>query len=388
MGCSNRPYFWPVMSLVVVALSFQLFAYVYPGWIMMRRDVTQYCRKGTINEEVDMMKEEIFGAPAPPPGTGDKQDPEMNEPRVPEELTEEKKPEEEWVEEQEFKQWFNGVIVDIKKIDFALHFGLFHARVCVREKESETVIIGEMGKEEIDTLEEKADEPTMMARRSASSDSHDSDSKEHHDGKHGDDKHHKKCHCKKLSINCALKNAWVFEDPANYYNLGGRKNEVLSKHNYGYASLSEHRAEVSIAVIFNFLGLISAIGAFRKNPGCKYSAVVCVVFLLIAAFFTIAPVSRFAHYSVNKHHMRLPVNVSPPVCAIASGLGAILAVIAAFVAFIGAMSSIRKQRSGRWYQFNNELELPAELEKEKSPKLVFINDPLPPKPGFEDQGNM
>ncbi|WAR13215.1 hypothetical protein MAR_027395 [Mya arenaria] len=291
MGCSNRPYFWPVMSLVVVALSFQLFAYVYPGWIMMRRDVTQYCRKGTINEEVDMMKEEIFGAPAPPPGTGDKQDPEMNEPRVPEELTEEKKPEEEWVEEQEFKQWFNGVI----------------------------------------------------------------------------------CHCKKLSINCALKNAWVFEDPANYYNLGGRKNEVLSKHNYGYASLSEHRAEVSIAVIFNFLGLISAIGAFRKNPG---------------SFFTIAPVSRFAHYSVNKHHMRLPVNVSPPVCAIASGLGAILAVIAAFVAFIGAMSSIRKQRSGRWYQFNNELELPAELEKEKSPKLVFINDPLPPKPGFEDQGNM
>lgn len=44
------------------------------------------------------------------------------------------------------------------------------------------------------------------------------------------------------------------------------------------------------------------------------------------------------------------------------------------------MKMARKDQPGRWYPFNNELELPN--ENEKKPALVFVSDPLPEKPGL------
>lgn len=108
-----------------------------------------------------------------------------------------------------------------------------------------------------------------------------------------------------------------------------------------------------------------------------------IAWTIISAILTIVPVIRFSSFSLRKHEQETPVYVHPPVSAICAGVGAILAMFVAFLSIAGYTRNSRKERPGRWYQFNNELELPS--EKSEKPQLVFINEPLPEKPGMEPE---
>lgn len=97
----------------------------------------------------------------------------------------------------------------------------------------------------------------------------------------------------------------------------------------------------------------------------------------------LVPVSRLSHYSIYKDSQKsIPVKVRAPYAAIASGLGAIFALITALVASCATMKMTRRDQPGRWYQFNNELELPN--ENEKKPALVFVSDSIPEKPALQE----
>ena len=115
-----------------------------------------------------------------------------------------------------------------------------------------------------------------------------------------------------------------------------------------------------------------------KNGCCKY-----FIFVYFTALIAIVPVSRLSHYSVFKHDQKIPVKVRAPYSAISCGVGAIFALITALVACFALMKRSRAEQPGKWYQFNNELELPNETEKK--PALVFLTDPLPEKPGLNDE---
>lgn len=262
--------------------------------------------------------------------------------------------EEELIEENNIlDQWIIETTIQIKTFEVSTHYGLWYSTVCIHEKT--------------------------------------------HDGKHGDSsssseddddhKKHKKghCHCRKVSTKCALYNSFIYEDPIDYINPGPPSDRVLSNKNFGYASLTEHRVENCVVLAFLILGLVSAIGGFRKVNGCRCAGVACILFMLAAALIAIVPVSRLGHYSVFKHDQRIPVKVRAPYSAISSGIGAIFALITALVACFAMMRRARADKPGKWYQFNNELELPNETEKK--PALVFLTDPLPEKPGLEDALN-
>jgi hypothetical protein len=51
---------------------------------------------------------------------------------------------------------------------------------------------------------------------------------------------------------------------------------------FGYASLTEHRVENCVVLAFLILGLVSAIGGFRKVNGCRCAGVACILFMLAA----------------------------------------------------------------------------------------------------------
>lgn len=56
--------------------------------------------------------------------------------------------------------------------------------------------------------------------------------------------------------------------------------------------------------------------------------------------------------------------------------------------YYGYRRSANREGPGRWYQFNNELELPqekSEKPKDEKPQMVFISEPLPEKPGMEPE---
>lgn len=77
--------------------------------------------------------------------------------------------------------------------------------------------------------------------------------------------------------------------------------------------------------------------------------------------------------------------VHPPYSVIATGVGALFAIITAIVAGCALRMKTRKQSPGAWLQFNNELDLSSE-GKEKS-SLGYCADPLPGKAGLYDVCN-
>ncbi|KAH3692558.1 uncharacterized protein LOC127863329 [Dreissena polymorpha] len=341
--CKSRPWFLPVAGLCTIALGLHIFALFHPGWIMMKRDLTEIVRTGGFAEHLEVKEDDLMFKP----------DASVVE------------------EEKDINEWIKESTIDLNRIEFGLHFGLWNARMCVREKETSTLRITEI-------TDVETDESNVAPKVTEETDEEIVQSVPKIEKKFEHRKHEKHCNCKKISTACALLNSYVFEDPINYGGLL-RRNEVLSKENFGYASLKEHQWELCLALGFHALALLSSIGGFWK--GCRCGATATVLFLLLAAFLTMAPISRFARYSVNKNNAQIPVYVMPPVSVIIAGCGLFVTVIASFVAFLGTMKNFREKRPGNWYRFNNELELP--VDEEKKSKLVFVNDPLPPKPGMD-----
>jgi len=94
-------------------------------------------------------------------------------------------------------------------------------------------------------------------------------------------------------------------------------------------------------------------------------------------------VIRFGSFSMHKHDQAVPVYVHPPVSVICATVGTILGLFVGILSLAGFARKQRQERPGRWYQFNNELELPEEKSKEEKPQMVFVSEPLPEKPGME-----
>lgn len=351
--CKDRPFLCPVLFFGILAVALHGVAYVAPGWIMLGREVTKLNFRELFRvDEVDVREfKEPPQAPENPVAMAKRAANDMLTTAAPAPAIE---------EVVEFKTWAMA-IVDISDVNVRVNYGLWYSTVCLHEKYvgSQTVVV------ETDTIMMEKKE---VEKRSSSKD----DSSSDEDDKM--DKKHKKCHCKKISTYCALQLTWLFrdrQDPEWY----------LSTRHFGYASLNEHRIENSVALFFLAVGLISAVGAFRKNKGCRCAAIVCVIAMLVAALLIIVPVVRFGRFSRHKNDQDVPVYVHWPASVLCAGVSALLAVLVALIAAAGAMCK-RKERAGRWYQFNNEQELPD--EKSAKPQLVFISaDPLPEKVPLE-----
>lgn len=347
MACEKRPYLCAVLILGTLALFFHLVGFVTPGWLIMRLSFMEESRQTTIFQAQLIDHGGLIG-PEAEETPADKLK-NLRKKRSEEEI--------EVVEEAVLKEnevldeWIMQTTIEIKQFEVSTHYGLWYSTLCIHEKT-------------------KGDHKS----RDDSSSSEDDDHKGHKKGH---------CHCRKISTKCALYNSFIYEDPIDFINPGPASPRVLSTRNFGYASLTEHRVENCFVLAFLVLGLISALG-FRKVNGCRCAAVLCVLFMLAAALIALVPVSRLSHYSVNKHNQKgIPVKVHAPYSAIASGLGSVFALITALVASCATMKMARKEQPGKWYQFNNELELPN--EKEKKPALVFVSDPLPEKPGLTEE---
>ncbi|XP_045193113.1 uncharacterized protein LOC123549252 [Mercenaria mercenaria] len=344
MACEKRPFLCGILTLGTLALFFHVVGFAAPGWLIMKLSLLEETR------ETSVFRAQIIDHGGLGPVTTQSPLDIMKDVRKKRSEEEVEVIEEELIEENNvLDQWITETTIKIKTFEVSTHYGLWYSTMCIHEK------------------------------------THDDKHKDSSSSDDDDDKKHKKghCHCRKISTKCALYNSFIYEDPIDYINPGPPSSRVLSTKNFGYASLTEQRVENCLVLAFMVLGLISAIGGFRKIEGCRCAAVMCVLFMLAAALIAIIPVARLSHYSVFKHGQRIPVKVHAPYSAISTGVGAIFALITALVASIALMKKSRQQKPGKWYQFNNELELPTE-STEKKPALVFITDPLPEKPGLDD----
>ncbi|XP_045193111.2 uncharacterized protein LOC123549251 [Mercenaria mercenaria] len=413
MACEKRSHLCAILVLCSLALFFHIVGFVTPGWLIMRRsveDVSFFSMKGQLidnggvtvppgaeDDEPDILfrkrrsdhdgdsssSEEHENDDRPhhdgphdgphdggPPHGGPPHRPhhdgphhggpdhhgdrthrppkKMPRPTTEQALQEKLEGEEDMMKEKMmFGAWMMEVTAE-DSFNVKTSYGLWYSTVCVYK--------GRMG--DHDSKEKHMD----MDRSSSEEDDHERKGR---------------CRCKKISTKCALHYASMYEDFSFFTPKGG----YLSYKNFGNASLTEHRVENCLVLVFMFLGLVAAIAGFKKVNGCRCAGGACVIFMLLAAFIALVPVARLSHYSVNRHHQGSAVRVHAPYSVIATGLGSIFALITALVAGCALMKT-RKERAGKWYQFNNELELPKE-NKEK-PGLYFTAEALPAKPGLYD----
>jgi len=337
----------------VVGLGLHLAGFVCPSWIVMR---THKERIQIIIEEMTMTQGmEDAGLllpgtagrgmmPPPPPPEGHMSGPDgpmMMEPEH---------------EHMQMVEIVRVMVAETDDFEMSMHYGLWFSKMCFHEKISKEEVIEE-------------DEATLIVnKRDASSSSSEEEGRHGHHGKHG-----KKCHCHKLSTRCALKMAMFFESPMT------NRQDRLSEHNMGHASLREHQIETSIGLVLFALGVIGGIASFRKPGGCRCVKGLVTVFLLVAITLIVVPVVRLAHYTHFRYSIHDGVDIRVPISAVLSSSACSLGLLAAIVAFVGMLAQGRKEKSGRWYQFNNELE----TEKSgKGPALEFYNDAYPVKAGL------
>lgn len=396
MGCEKRPYLCGILILGILALFFHIVGFVTPGWLVLRRSVLE-------KESLFSIKGQLIdnGGVTPPPEVEDEQpilrkrsanddsDSSLHdddwhhrggehphhpphhhshhgghgpypgphpEPHRP---TPSPKPtgESEEVagdireEHQTMEAWMMETTSEIDTFDVRTSFGLWYSTLCVHMK-----------REFADSKDESDD----------SSSEEDNERKGH-------------CRCKKVSTKCALYYASISSMYENSFPYQTKTGGPLSYRNFGYASLVEHRVENCFVLALLVLGLISAIAGFRKDKECRYARFACVIFMMLAAFIALVPVARLGHYSIVKTNQSNSVHVHAPYSVIATGLGALFALVTALVAGCGVMAKSRRgQLSGKsgWYQFNNEMETPNE-KKEKSGFYVTA-DALPVKSGLYD----
>ena len=92
---------------------------------------------------------------------------------------------------------------------------------------------------------------------------------------------------------------------------------------------------------------------------------------------------RLTCYNYYRKSLHDGVDVHFPYATVFCSSACAMIFSAAVAAFVGIIAQGRKERAGRWYQFNNEYSEQEEKAK-KGPALVFYNDPYPVKAGVTD----
>ncbi|KAL4234809.1 hypothetical protein ACF0H5_006450 [Mactra antiquata] len=242
-------------------------------------------------------------------------------------------------------------------------YGLWYSKVCVRPSEKK-MMHKRLARFDHDTEWNKDEGHGKEWEKSGEMD-HEMSGKSHH----------KRGQCKKICTKTALYFSYIYESPEQM----GRNKRTIDYKKVAFTCLLEHQIEASLGLGFIVLGLLGAFFGFRDTKRCKYCAYGSIVFMLLASFVTLVPVSRFAHYSMHKHHEKFPVYVHAPYSVIASGLSAILAFCTALVCVAALIISSRKSKNVTWKQFENDQE-----PEKKNQQLVFYNDQFPVKPGLYD----